>query len=377
MVFGIVLVAISLHTARWFVTEQHSYPDTYYYLALSYDLAGQPEDEARLNAATFICQAIAPSVDETECVSGWLTVPERYYDIFASRIGYPAVSAPFVAMFGRRGLTFGAALLGAIWGAIFVAAIRLSGGSWRTSLLGVVIVFVLPSGGWATTNSAEGAIYLGITAFLLGSLLVMRGTTTYGLGLLAAATAWLGLTKASSAVSVGMAVLAVGLVVALVSKESEIRHRALVLAGASAIAGVVLLLGLKLLGLPGLNEALQDMYTGHFESPDVANPVGRLVSDLPMFVRVTAGRLIKDSPLSVVAFVTSLAAIFGMARRASTHALSTMLLWAAVGLSWVPLVVVHPVTSEFPRFMAVAWLTVAAGFAAAISCALGVRVRDE
>jgi hypothetical protein len=369
IVIGVILLAFAVYIARWYVTPSTQYGDTYYYLALSYDFAGQTEHEGRVNAATYMCRSQESADSRLACVDGWLAVPERYYSIFESRIGYPAVSAPFVGALGPSGLAVGAAVLGILWIIVLALAVRVSGGSIWAALIATGIAYILPTGQWATANLAEGGVYLGVTTFLLGSLLVMRGSLSRGIALLAAAILWLMVTKSSSAVAVGISVFGAAIVVtlvAMISRDSQRRFRALVLLAVGAASVALVISAMALLDQPGLGETLQDLYTNHFQSPDIDDPMGRLIEDLPVFLRHRIG-LLRDNPLPLVVLAVSLTALFWMAKRLEGRGLPIALVWAAVGMSGIPLIMAHPVNSEVPRLISVVWLPVAAGFAATVT----------
>jgi hypothetical protein len=111
----------------------------------------------------------------------------------------------------------------------------------------------------------------------------------------------------------------------------------------------------RMLGLPSLEDTLQDLATRHFARPDVPDPWGLLVR--------TNRRLWGDQldrwwgvpqPLPVV-LAACLVAV-GTLRRAGV-------VWALVALSAIGIVVLHPLSSEYPRLLAPAWLVVCAAAA--------------
>jgi hypothetical protein len=109
-------------------------------------------------------------------------------------------------------------------------------------------------------------------------------------------------------------------------------------------------------GFPGFFDLLQDLPTGHFSTPDIADPVGWTVSNVGYQVTQTLLVGLLARPL-VLALVAGAVAGLVLAGRWWTAPFLASLL--VIPISYV----VHPETSELARTLAPAWVSVHAGLA--------------
>lgn len=210
---------------------------------------------------------------------------ERFRRIFEVRPGYPALLAPFVAVFGVTwGVWLCGVLVAAAGGVLVFLILRTLRASTGVALTGQALYYVLPVGTTAMRPMTEGLMLALTLSALWGCALALRdqgGEQEQGL----------------DRVRLGAQLVAVSLVLLFAVKHSQALFLGVCLAGACAVVGVrrwrrgrrpgraVVLLGAigvgaavgtllvaRALHYPSQAESLQDLLTNHFERPDRTRP---------------------------------------------------------------------------------------------------------
>jgi len=397
---ALVLVAAAvlsgfLWLLRWETAPQRAYPDTFQYARISASIAGMSTPDAQAFAGRVVCRyGLTRGATYTACLKTWApyTRPPRFLRIFTSRPGFPLVAAPFVAVGGERGFVAAVALFGVAAGVLIAVAVRLLGGSAVQSLFATAMLFLLPTGHWASRLLAEAPALAGTLAVLCGAMLLLRGRRAGGVGteerrergdqsdeasrrplgpvaagiIVAGGLAFTALVKPASGVLLALALAVVaGAAAAYGRMRRDPDRSALLLAGICLAVVVVWQLVVALAGLPGTNETVQDVLTDHFVRPDVADPWPRF---LRLDRQVLAHELnvwINDGvPKAASAFLA--AALAGAALLARAAPARIALMWLAAGATGIGLVLAHPIAGEADRLVSVIWLPVALGFALAL-----------
>lgn len=275
--------------------------DTYRYAETSLGLLGESPADAQSKAVAAFCgdqarwaarQAAVDPMTMTDppriasrtraCIAqhpDGLTPDEdpRYEAIFANRPGYPAISAPLVAMLGvNLGLAATAVLCTAIGGLLIYRLLREVGVPPHLAVGGQVAYYGSPIGWWGSYPLTEGPVMALTVATLLGAWWLLRRRTAAGAALLLGALVLGATMRHSTMLLVADALCAAALLILVTSRQH--RHAGTwLLVGVSGGATVGILAAAKLLGLSGVGETLQDKFTDHFTRPDVSDPWHRLV----------------------------------------------------------------------------------------------------
>ncbi|WP_223874115.1 glycosyltransferase family protein [Salinispora vitiensis] len=274
--------------------------DGYRYARMALELLGESPDDAQRDALTAYCgklsrvEARRASVDPLTmydppqivqrieaCIAQYpdgLTPNEpRYEAIFNDRIGYPALTTPLVAILGvNAGLTVTSVLCTAIGGLLIVRLLRELGVPLHLAVAGQIAYYGSPIGYWGAYPLTEGPAMALTVAALLGAVWLLRQRTAAGASLLLGALATGAVLRFSTFLLVAGGLAAAGLLILATSR----RHRHLgtgLVVGIGGVTTVGILTSVKLLGLSGAGETLQDKWTNHFTRPDVADPWQRLV----------------------------------------------------------------------------------------------------
>jgi hypothetical protein len=109
-------------------------------------------------------------------------------------------------------------------------------------------------------------------------------------------------------------------------------------------------------GFPGFFDLLQDLPTGHFSTPDIADPVGWTVSNVGYQVTQTLLVGLLARPLVLALVAGAVAGLVLTGRWWTAPFLASLLV---IPISYV----VHPETSELARTLAPAWVSVHTGLA--------------
>jgi hypothetical protein len=172
-------------------------------------------------------------------------------------------------------------------------------------------------------------------------------------------------TKSANLLGLGLALLASGAAIAWVARGPTKRSGYL-LAGLSSTALPLAAASGILLGWPGLGTSVQDMLTDHFLRPDVSDPWSSLARVNLQFWPDVFGQWL-HSPVIVLG---SLAALVWLAVRLRMASIPVLL----AGLSGIPLLVVHPVITEWDRLLVPIWVPVAVAIGFALPAFIAGRL---
>jgi hypothetical protein len=328
--------------------------DSFQYARLAYELSGRPEPGASIEAGRMTCQwqADADRVTPTSCGLANGHVPLARYDaIFQDRVGLPAVVALLMPLAGTQAFALASLLMAVAVAGLLALIVTVAGAPARVAVAAVVALFALPAGAWLARVDSEGAALAGIEGVCLGLLLLARDHRRPTAAALAAVSlAWVYLVRPSSALAV---TATVGAVYAVRLAHTRAGSDLWITAG-SVAAGALELAVMRWRSSPGLTETLQDLFTGHFATPDVTDLPGR-------FVAVSADRwatfTVQQAHRPWWALVALLGVIGALRWRQMVPIVGVVLGTAALSA------VLHPVVSELPRLLSPAEVVVAVGLA--------------
>jgi hypothetical protein len=225
-------------------------------------------------------------------------------------------------------------------------------------ILATGALFLLPTGFWMSRMLVEAGMVAGYFAVLLGAMLLWRGRLS-GLPVVLVAVVWLFAVRSASGMAVALTLLAAS-AIALLIRIPDRRGPFItggVAVGAIAVWGVIS----TMLGLPGLNETIQDFATVHFTRPDTPDPIGWLVDrNLKYWPKQIAE--VVASPGSIIAMVFAAVVLIRRMRPVAW-------LWIIIGTTGVMMMVAHPTGSQYDRLMLTLWIPVSCvlGYAAALA----------
>lgn len=342
---GILLVAsIVLFLAAYVVHgPYHATADTFDYGSMALQMAGadrQAADRAALEFAMVRSGSLAPTAPAESYIARiWAgeRQSERYRAIFHTRPLYPAMAAPLVPFLGLRALIVATAASGVAFGvALGWVALGLTG-SLGISLAALAFAFLGPLGPYVTSLMPEAPM-LALWSMALGLVtLAPRRIALFTVVAVALA--------ATRGPTVG--VLAVALVPLALFRPGLRPHATVAIAAFGLYVAIT-----AALGLPGWIDSMQVLWTAQRSLPDLSDPVRHwwwlVVNRLP----VVAGAHIPH-------IVLGLLALLPLARRAPAFLLGGLAIWLVV--------LVTPVASNIPRYVAPIWISLT------VSAAIVVR----
>jgi hypothetical protein len=276
----------------------------------------------------------------------------RYDAVFAARIAFPVMAAPLVPVLGvNRALKATSVLLTALGGLITYLVLRLLGLSRPRAALGQALFYAGPVGWWGSFGLTDGPAVAVSMVTLLAVLLLLRRRYALGTALFVGSIAVGGLLRYPNFVFVTLAVLAAAVAGVLTDPR---RRRPLLLVAALAAACLAgLAVTAYALHWPGATESLQDMFTGHFARPDVADPWDRLVRLNVSFWSQWAQDQAR-SPWLVAGVTLGSVALMRRYRIFGVVAV-------AVALTGLLVQAAHPTVSQGDRLLAGVWVAAALG----------------
>lgn len=205
----------------------------------------------------------------------------RYERIFDTRPGYPLLTAPAIGLFGiTRGMWLTSLVITAGASLLVVVLLRQARASLFAALTGQVLFLCSRPAWWSMRPLAEGAITAGVLAALLGAWWLLQGRSRPGVVLLCAALGATALVKYSTALVLAVSLVAAAACLCLIRRntgDGPSRGRAALLGGLSAAAAIGIIAAMKALRLPGASETLQEIFTHHFRTPPVDDPLSQLL----------------------------------------------------------------------------------------------------
>ncbi|WP_329121941.1 hypothetical protein [Streptomyces sp. NBC_01465] len=198
-----------------------------------------------------------------------LAPANRCEAIFLSRPGYAYAVVPFVAAFGLTWGMWGFALLVTLAGGVLVLLfLRVAGAAVPAALLGQALYYVLPTGYWSMRPLAEGLVLALSAAVLLGLALVWRGRRRAGCAVTAGAFAAGFAVKYSLFLMLG-GWLALACAVGLLAGSWDRRGDGVTALALTGGAVALTAAGVRLLGWPGADDSVMELFTNHCRLPDV------------------------------------------------------------------------------------------------------------
>jgi 4-amino-4-deoxy-L-arabinose transferase-like glycosyltransferase len=356
-------LGLLLGLARWGLEPSHASGDSFWYARLALEARGKTDADATQLAANFIVHE-GRGTDPGVYVDLVRTIDPRYPAIFASRPVYPLIVAGLLQFADIDvAMALGALLAGAAFAVLFGGFIWRVTGSLAAAGGGVALAFILPSGKWFAFMYADGWLFTFMVLTLALATNYLRFSRRVDLIGVGAAIGLAYLTKPANGVALVVALVVLGMA-ASVSRHPQ-RGAAVRLGAAAALIGVVQLACFAVLGLPGFATTLQDMFTLHFTFPDVSEPLPRLFARDAEVVPWLLAFPIREPLLAFV----------------GAGLLVPLLRWndlscglgLVVGLVSLPVVLVHPVTSEVPRLLAPIWISASLGGGLLIGRIFAVR----
>jgi hypothetical protein len=367
-----VFLVFGLSLLRWNAPGIHAYPDTTWYVRNALLIRGWDQADADQEAAVVRCsywvQPALSFANQAECLQDageLLHSPPRYEEIFAARPGYPVILAPLSAMLGRQGFVVATLMVAVLDGVLIMILVRLLGGTAAEQLVAAGAFILLPSGFWSTRLLSDGAMLAGLLVAVCGAILLQGGTRRAGVGLIVIGLGAVFVTKSANLVALAIALLASGAAIAWVSRGPA-RRNGYLLAVFSSTALLLTAGSGILMGWPGLGASVQDMFTDHFLRPDVSDPWSSLATANLQFWPEVFGQWL-HSPVLVLG---SLAALVWLAVRLRMASIPVLL----AGLSGIPLLVVHPVVTEWDRLLVPIWVPVAVAIGLALPAFVAGRL---
>jgi hypothetical protein len=363
-VLVVAAVAVLTFVVRFERPVRHGDGDTYFYAREAAEFAGTPPAVADQEARRLVCTDVGGGVrlDGTfvrPCVSYLVIRNPRYVAIFTSRPGWPLLLAPGVGPLGLTRAVIYGSLLGAVLAALAVhLALRGLGGSLPASAAGGVAFSLLPTGVQADKLLPEGIVLAILVAGIYGAARLVRGSW-WGMAWLVPAAAALYAFKPANGGAFGVALVVAGLVLVAAGRKGRLPALALTGVGAVAVAGWLLISGL--LGLPSLDETLQDMATRHFTRPDVPRPF-RVLRDGNQLLWTTQVERWLGLPVPLALVLPAAVVVVLWLRRAGV-------VWVCVSLASIAIVVAHPLITQYDRLIVGVWLAVVAAVAGLVDAA--------
>jgi hypothetical protein len=367
-VFDLVVVVVVLAVAalafvvRFDRPERHTSGDTYFYALEAERYAGVPAGQATNDAKRLLCSDIRLGLhlDGTRapsCVEYVAITAPRYVEIFTSRPLWPLLLAPVVALVGLTRAIIWVSLLGALLGALAVfLALRRLGNSIPAAGAAGVAFSLLPTGYWSDQLLPEGAVLVVLVVAIYGASQAVR-SRWWGLAMLVPALVGLyALKPANGAALAGGLVVAGVLLLPLPGRKGRLHALSVAGVGVVGLAGWIAIS--NWLGLPSLNDTVQDLATRHFTKPDVPDPAHVLKTMNLRLWQVDVGRWLGLPWPLTIALVAAVVTVLGL-RRAG-------MVWAAVSLGGISIVVVHPMLSQYDRLVVSVWLVVIAAVAVVV-----------
>jgi hypothetical protein len=342
--------------SSWYAQLVYQYlghdPHTAHVLAEQLWCVGQPPDCMAVNAAHF-----APTGDP------------RYAAIFDTRPGYPLMVAGLFSVIGHMRFS--------MW-IIPVVCTLLAGLGiyWLLRLLGLIpglaaagqaLFYLLPTGVWGVHALTEGPITAGAVAAILAGVLLARGRFALGTGLLVIGLGSMAAVKYSTALPVA-GFLLVAAILCWWRHDADRRGLA-ILGGVSLLTLATVLYISDKLSLPGFNDTAQDLFTNHWATPLVPNPIRMMIS-ANHYYWVNWLTIDSNNALLLAGVIVGLVALFRFNRMAALLVLASVL----VGFAQAA---VHPLPTQGNRLYLLAWLAVIVGLPVAAHLLMTRRQPEE
>jgi len=357
----LVGVSVLVFLWRWaWPSPRTGAPDSFWYLRMADRFAGASPNRAAIEAGAVYCADVQRAHRLGALARGCTVytrhgVRPRYQEIFDARPGYPLTAAPLVRVFGLgAGMTVTTALLFVLIAVLAYAALRMSRLSRLGAAMAALGLGVLPLGYWSSRMLSEGASIAGLTAVALSVALSLRRPRWSATLLLVGALAYTFAARPPLGAAACVTILPVATILAVVDRRRGRPTAAAWLAIATTTLGMALswVALSSALGIPGLSETAQDLATRHFSSPGIAHPIRYLVRRAIGLWASHDRFLLLPWPYAIVG-AASFLILWRLRERG--------VIWVLLAATSVVVVSAHPLSSEYPRLAATAWIVVAAG----------------
>lgn len=357
---GLVIGAVGW-VLLWMGTTPRAGWDSLVYHKLAFESAGLAPDEQDAMSwdvfARYGSLALVGYVRESLDGQAWhfdvAPGQERWEAQYRMRPAYPAlVGAAFPILGERSPLAASAAAVVLFFVTTFAGLFLLAGQRVAAiaTVLGLANVLLTP---WLVILTPDGlGVSLWAVILTTGALWISQGRPIWLLALV------LGVMAAALTRPLGLlAPLVFGIcaIAALAVRATQWRRFAAATLAAAIPAALVLWL-FSAAGFPGFLDLLQDLPTEHFTRPDVADPVGWIVSrDVALLTQMM--------PLGLLGRPLVLALLIGGA----VGLVTPRAWWTAPFLAALPVVLVsfllHPEATQLDRTLAPAWISIHTGLA--------------
>jgi hypothetical protein len=345
----------------WFSTDPRAGWDSLVYHKYAFEYVGlAPDEQDALSWELFTRYGSRTLVlYQTEALDGhqWnfdlMPEQERWRLQYRMRPAYPTLVAAAYPLLGTRAPLAISAFAAVLFVATTFVGLLVLAGLRVAVIAGGLGVFNVLFTQWLVALMTDGlAISLWTVTLTTGALWIAQRRTIW---LVALCLAVLALCFTRPIGVLAPAVFGLSAIVAALARAEEWR-RFLVAAVVAAMPALAVTAFLAAAGFPGFLELMQDLPTGHFSAPDIADPLGWLVSnDLQQLTTTLPfGLLARPLVLALVA-----GGIVGLVLAGRW--------WTVPFLAALPVVLVayllQPVPSALDRVLAPAWVSVHTGLA--------------
>ncbi|MEK6192542.1 MAG: hypothetical protein AABM41_09555 [Chloroflexota bacterium] len=356
-----LLVGAAGWAALWFSTDARAGWDSLVYHKYAFEYAGlPPEQQDALSWDLFTRYGSRPLVlYVTETLDGheWSfdlrPEQERWGLQYRMRPAYPTLVAAAYPVLGTRApLAISAFAVALFVATTFVGLLMLAGLRVAVIATGIGVFNVLFTQ-WLVALMTDGlAISLWAVTLTTGALWISQRRPVW---LVALGLAVLALCFTRPIGVLAPAVFGLSAIGAALAGADEWR-RFLVAAVVAAVPAVAVTAFLAAAGFPGFLDLMQDLPTGHFTAPDIADPLGWLLSNDLQQLTTTLPFGLLARPLVLALVVGGIVGLLLVGRW-----------WTVPFLAALPVVLVayllQPSLSDVDRVLAPAWVSVHTGLA--------------
>lgn len=345
----------------WFSTDARAGWDSLVYHKYAFEFAGLDPDEqdalswelfTRYGSRTLVLY-VTEALDGHEWNFDLRPEQERWGLQYRMRPAYPTLVAAAYPLLGTRApLAISVFAVALFVATTFVGLLMLAG--LRVAVIATGLgVFNVVFTQWLVVLMTDGlAISLWAVTLTTGALWIAQRRTVW---LAALGLAVLALCFTRPIGVLAPAVFGLSAIVAALARADEWR-RFLIAAVVAALPALTVTAFLAAAGFPGFLDLIQDLPTGHFNAPDIADPVGWIVAN-------DLQQLTTTLPLGLLARPLLLALLAG----GIVGLLLSGRWWTAPFLAALPVVLVsyllHPGLTDLDRTLAPAWVSVHTGLA--------------
>jgi len=345
----------------WFSTDARAGWDSLVYHKYAFEYAGlAPDEQDALSWDLFtrygpraLVLYVTEALDGHEWSFDLRPEQERWGLQYRMRPAYPTLVAAAYPVLGTRApLAISAFAVALFVATTFVGLLMLAGPRAAVIATGLGVFNVLFTQ-WLVALMTDGlAIGLWAVTLTSGALWIARGRPVW---LAALSLAVLALCFTRPIGVLAPAVFGLSAIVAALARADEWR-RFLAAAVVAAVPALAFTAFLAVAGFPGFLDLMQDLPTGHFNAPDIADPLGWLVANDIQQLTTTLPFGLLARPLVLALLAGGIVGLLLAGRW-----------WTVPFLAALPVVLVayllQPSLSDVDRVLAPAWVSVHTGLA--------------